>query len=72
MPTCASIAPNNSSFVNGFVNVLLAAPVAVGVLIGSLAGPLVLLRSTPASIRALFIVVMLTFGVEMIYMGVAG
>jgi uncharacterized membrane protein YfcA len=56
-------------FVNGYVNVLLAAPVALGVVIGSLLGTRVLIRSNPSFIRALFVLVLLAFGVEMIYMG---
>ena len=56
-------------YVSGYVNVLLAAPVALGVVVGSLAGARALVRSKPASIRFLFIVVLLVFGVEMIYMG---
>jgi len=57
-------------YVSGYVNVLLAAPVALGVVIGSLAGAKVLVRSRPASIRVLFIVILLIFGTEMIYMGI--
>ncbi len=57
-------------FVSGYVNVLLAAPVALGVVVGSLTGARALVRSKPASIRALFVVVLLVFGVEMIYMGI--
>src|SRR5271170_4911797 len=58
-------------YVSGYVNVLLAAPVALGVVVGSLAGARALVRSKPASIRVLFIVVLLVFGAEMIYMGVS-
>jgi uncharacterized membrane protein YfcA len=57
-------------FVSGYVNVLLAAPVALGVVVGSLTGAKVLVRSKPASIRVLFVAIMLIFGAEMIYMGV--
>ena len=57
-------------YVSGYVNVILAAPVALGVVVGSLAGARALVRSKPASIRALFVVVLLAFGVEMIYMGI--
>ncbi len=59
-------------FVNGYVNVILAAPVALGVVVGSLTGARALVRSRPASIRALFVVVLLVFGVEMIYTGMHG
>ena len=58
-------------YVSGYVNVLLAAPVALGrggrVARGERRA---LVRSKPASIRVLFIVILLVFGVEMIYMGV--
>lgn len=56
-------------YVSGYVNVLLAAPVALGVVVGSLVGAKALVRSKPASIRVLFVVVLLVFGAEMIYMG---
>jgi len=56
-------------YVSGFVNVILAAPVALGVVVGSLAGARMLVRSKPASIRVLFVLVLLIFGVEMVYMG---
>jgi len=58
-------------YVSGYVNVILAAPVALGVVVGSLVGAKALVRSKPASIRVLFVVILLVFGVEMIYMGVA-
>jgi uncharacterized protein len=57
-------------YASGYVNVLLAAPVALGVVVGSLSGARVLVRSRPASIRVLFIAVLVVFGAEMIYMGV--
>ena len=57
-------------FVSGYVNVLLAAPVALGVVVGSLSGAKVLARSKPVSVRVLFVAIMLIFGAEMVYMGV--
>jgi len=57
-------------YVSGYVNVILAAPVALGVVVGSLVGARALVRSKPASIRVLFVVILLVFGVEMIYMGI--
>ncbi len=57
-------------FVSGYVNVLLAAPVALGVVVGSMAGAKVLVRTKPASMRVLFIAVLLVLGAEMIYMGI--
>jgi uncharacterized membrane protein YfcA len=59
-------------YVGGYVNVLLAAPVALGVVVGSLTGAKVLLKSRPASVRLLFIVVLLALGAEMILTGVSG
>lgn len=58
-------------YVGGYVNVLLAAPVALGVVLGSFTGAKALVRSRPTSIRLLFIVVMIVFGFEMIYTGLA-
>jgi len=59
-------------FVSGYVNVVLAAPVALGVVIGSLLGTRILNRSRPASVRLLFIVLLLALGAEMVYTGVFG
>ena len=56
-------------YVSGYVNVLLAAPVALGVVVGSMAGAKVLARSKPASLRVLFVLVLVIFGAEMIAMG---
>lgn len=57
-------------YVSGYVNVVLAAPVALGVVVGALTGAKALVRSKPASIRVMFVAVLLVFGVEMIYMGI--
>jgi len=57
-------------YVGGYVNLVLAAPVALGVVAGSMGGARLLLRSKPASIRILFIVVLLLLGAEMILTGV--
>jgi len=57
-------------YMSGYVNVILAAPVALGVVAGSLAGARALVRSKPASIRVLFVAILLVFGVEMMYMGI--
>jgi uncharacterized membrane protein YfcA len=57
-------------YVGGYINVILAAPVALGVVVGSFAGAKVLERSKPASIRALFVLVLLAFGAEMILRGI--
>jgi uncharacterized membrane protein YfcA len=66
-----AVASTGILYVNGYVNVLLAAPVALGVVVGSLAGAKVLMRSKPASIRVLFILVLLAFGAEMILRGLS-
>jgi uncharacterized membrane protein YfcA len=58
-------------YASGYINVLLAAPVALGVVIGSVAGAKILVRSKPAAIRVVFILVMLAFGVEMIFRGLS-
>ena len=58
-------------YFSGFVNVLLAAPVALGVVVGSVAGASLLMRSKPASVRTLFIVVLIVFGAEMIFRGIS-
>jgi uncharacterized membrane protein YfcA len=58
-------------YVSGYVNVLLSAPVVLGVVLGSLGGTKVLVRSKPASIRVVFIVIVLVLGAEMIYMGLS-
>jgi uncharacterized protein len=57
-------------YVGGYVNVLLAGPVALGVVIGSYFGTKVLVRSKPVSIRFVFIFILVVLGAEMIYMGV--
>ena len=56
-------------YLEGFVNAILAAPVVLGVLIGSFIGAKILVRSKPISIRYLFVFVLLAFGAEMISMG---
>ncbi len=58
-------------YVSGYINVILVAPVALGVVVGSLAGAKVFGRSKPASLRVLFILVVLAFGAEMIWMGIS-
>ncbi len=56
---------------SGFVNVILAAPVALGVVVGSFAGAKLLVRSKPASIRMFFIIVLVILGAEMMSMGIS-
>lgn len=56
---------------SGYVNVLLAAPVALGVVVGSLVGARILARSKPASIRVLFVLVLVVLGAEMVFRGIS-
>jgi uncharacterized membrane protein YfcA len=56
----------------GYIDPRLAAPVMIGVLIGSLIGAKLLVRSRVRTLRLLFALVILALGVEMIYNGVAG
>jgi uncharacterized protein len=53
-------------YVGGFVNPLIAAPVAIGVMFGSFVGARILVRSKPSSMRLLFIVVLFVIGAEML------
>jgi uncharacterized membrane protein YfcA len=66
-----AVASTGILYVSGYVNVVLAAPVALGVVVGSLAGTKALVRSKPASIRVLFILVLVAFGAEMIWRGLS-
>lgn len=56
-------------YIEGFVNPIIAAPVAIGVVLGAYAGTGLLLRSKPSSLRVLFIVVLVILGVEMLQRG---
>jgi uncharacterized membrane protein YfcA len=56
----------------GYVDPGLAAPVMLGVLVGSLAGARMLARTRVAILRAVFAVVILFLGVEMIASGWSG
>lgn len=57
-------------YLEGYINVLIVGPVAVGVVLGSTVGARLLIRSRPASLRLLFIIVLLVAGVEMLQKGV--
>ena len=57
-------------YVSGYVDVLLAAPVALGVVVGSLGGTRLMVRTKPASMRLLFVLVLVAFGAEMISRGI--
>ncbi|MDG6908056.1 MAG: sulfite exporter TauE/SafE family protein [Nitrososphaerota archaeon] len=56
-------------YIGGFVNPIIAAPVAVGVMLGSFAGAKVLVRTRPASLRILFIFILIILGLEMLQKG---
>jgi uncharacterized protein len=56
----------------GFIDPGLAMPVVLGVLIGSLVGTRVLMRTRTAWLRVIFGFVILALGIEMIYGGVTG
>jgi uncharacterized membrane protein YfcA len=58
-------------YISGYVNVILTAPVALGVVAGAFMGARLLARSKPASLRVLFIVILVVFGAEMIYVGLS-
>jgi uncharacterized membrane protein YfcA len=56
-------------YISGFVNPIIAAPVAIGVVLGSYMGTKVLMRSKPSSLRLIFIVILIIFGAEMLQRG---
>ena len=56
-------------YIGGFVNPILAAPVAIGVMVGSFAGAKVLIRTKPSSLRIIFIFILLALGIEMLQKG---
>ena len=57
-------------YLKGYINALIVGPVAVGVVLGSMLGARLLIKSRPASLRLLFTVVLLVAGVEMLQKGV--
>lgn len=56
----------------GYIDPALAAPVMIGVLIGSVLGAKLLVRSNVKALRLLFAIVIFVMAVEMIYNGLAG
>jgi hypothetical protein len=56
-------------YVGGYVNPILAAPVAVGIVVGAYAGTKVLVRTKPGSLRWLFVITLVVIGIEMIREG---
>ena len=59
-------------FARGDIDPFVAAPVAAGVLIGATAGSHLLAKVTSASIRIVFIIVLLWISFEMLWKGVRG
>ena len=57
-------------YIGGFVNPVIAGPVAVGVVLGSFVGTKVLVRSKPSSMRVVFIFVLIALGIEMLQRGI--
>ena len=58
-------------YIGGYINPVLAAPVALGVLVGSFFGAKVLVRTRTSSLRWLFVIALVLIGIEMIYQGVS-
>ena len=56
-------------YIGGFVNPILAAPVAIGVVLGSFGGAKVLVRTKPASLRIIFIFILIILGLQMVQKG---
>ncbi|MDG6995265.1 MAG: sulfite exporter TauE/SafE family protein [Nitrososphaerota archaeon] len=56
-------------YIGGYVNPILAAPIAIGVMLGSLIGAKVLVRTKPASLRILFIIILVILGLQMLQKG---
>ncbi|WP_297927082.1 sulfite exporter TauE/SafE family protein [Metallibacterium sp.] len=59
-------------FERGQINPVIAAPVAIGVLLGSMFGARYLGRATNRSVRLLFVIVLIVVAAEMLQRGVAG
>lgn len=57
-------------YIGGFVNPIIALPVAIGVVLGSFVGTKVLVRSKPSSLRLVFIFVLVALGIEMLQRGI--
>ncbi len=57
-------------YIGGFVNPILAAPVAIGVVVGAFAGTKVLVRIRPGALRWVFVVALIIIGIEMIHQGI--
>jgi uncharacterized membrane protein YfcA len=57
-------------FARGQINPFIAAPVAIGVLLGAIPGSYLLNRFSPKSIQKLLVVVLIVVAIEMIQRGV--
>lgn len=58
-------------YLKGYVNSILVAPVAIGVLFGAFLGSKILVRARPFSLKVLFIFILVILGAEMIQKGLA-
>ncbi len=65
-----ALAGSSVFIASGFINLLLAAPMAIGTTIGSLLGTRILNKLSNKTVRLLFIVVLIYLIVQMIYKGV--
>ncbi len=59
-------------FLRGDINPFIAAPVALGILSGTIAGTHLLLRLRGSAIRKIFLLILIVIAVEMIWRGLAG
>ncbi len=59
-------------FVRGDINPFIAAPVALGILLGTVAGTKMLLRLRGTAIRKVFLVVLIVVALQMIWRGIMG
>lgn len=56
-------------YIGGYINPFLAAPVVLGVVVGSILGTRILMRSSNSSLRKLFIPIIVVLAVEMLLHG---
>jgi hypothetical protein len=59
-------------FLRGDIHPFIAAPVALGILAGTMAGTHLLLRLRGSAIRRIFLVVLVVVALQMIWRGVVG
>lgn len=59
-------------FLKGDVDPFIAAPVAIGVLIGAMAGAKVLLKIKANTVRIVFLVILFAMGIDMVMKGIGG